>query len=444
MPADIAPAPAEAEVRLMSTLLIAMDRAPSARRIDVDGRLHLDVSHISKANVCPYYGREIPGWRQLGLDPKRIYRLLRDPAELARAAETFNNIPILSQHVPVHALDDDGHQPGLVVGSTGTDALFTHPYLDNSLVIWARDAIAGIQSNRKRELSSAYRYTPDMTAGTYDGLPYDGVMRDIIGNHVALVIEGRAGPDVVVGDGMMKLTSRTALMISGAVAAIIRPKLAADAKVDISDALDGVDAASFAMDGAPKTIAGKVIELAEPHLAEDEKIDADALEASIAAVQPVALAEDSIADPKPAPKPKAKPKKAPKVAADGGTTEEDDDGDEDDTPAMDADTVKRMIADAEKRGADRAAAIDTAKADVKPFVGDVIGQDSAEAIYLLALDQAGYDKTALEGAPLAALKAMVAKLPKPGDTSALAQDRRFTGESVLAKVVPDLPELIRS
>ena len=51
-----------------------------------------------------------------------------------------------------------------------------------------------------RELSCAYRYTPDFTPGKYEGTPYDFVMRAIRGNHVALVEEGRAGPDVVVAD----------------------------------------------------------------------------------------------------------------------------------------------------------------------------------------------------------------------------------------------------
>ena len=99
----------------MTTLLIAMDRA-TVRRVDADGRLHLESSNISKANVCPYYGQEIPGWEALGLDPEKTYMLLRDPDELAQAAPMFNNIPILSEHVPVHAFDDDGHQADLVVG----------------------------------------------------------------------------------------------------------------------------------------------------------------------------------------------------------------------------------------------------------------------------------------------------------------------------------------
>ena len=60
--------------------------------------------------------------------------------------------------------------------------------------------VVGIESDEQRELSAAYRYRADMTPGTYQGARYDGVMRDIRANHVALVATGRAGSDVVVGD----------------------------------------------------------------------------------------------------------------------------------------------------------------------------------------------------------------------------------------------------
>jgi len=183
--------------RATTTLRLALDRA-TVRRYDEDGRLHVSIAKISKANICEYLGREIPDWQSFGLSADRLYRLFRDPAELAKGAPTFNNLPILSQHVPVDAAD---HRPDLVVGSTGTDARFSSPYLTNSLVVWSATAIRSIESGSKRELSSAYRYRADMTPGTSpDGEAYDGVMRDIVGNHVALVKEGRAGSDVVVGD----------------------------------------------------------------------------------------------------------------------------------------------------------------------------------------------------------------------------------------------------
>lgn len=175
---------------------LALDRA-TVRRYDADGRLHVAIANISKGNVCEYLGREIPDWQSLGLAGDRVYRLFRDPAELAKGARTFNNLPVLSQHVPVDAAD---HRPDLVVGSTGSDCRFVVPYLQSSLVVWAQSAIDGIESCAKRELSSAYRYRPIMEPGTYDGQRYDGRMIDIVGNHVALVAEGRAGADVVVGD----------------------------------------------------------------------------------------------------------------------------------------------------------------------------------------------------------------------------------------------------
>lgn len=180
----------------VTTDRLAMDR-DTVRQKDEDGRLKVERANISKAVVNPYLGREIPGWEALGLDPGKTYRLLRHPDELARAAPTFNALPLLDTHVPSTAWD---HPFGKVVGTTGTDAAFQPPYLTNSLAVWTADAIAGIEDGSQKELSCGYRYDPDMTPGTYEGQPYDGVMRNLKGNHVALVKEGRAGPDVVVGD----------------------------------------------------------------------------------------------------------------------------------------------------------------------------------------------------------------------------------------------------
>jgi len=177
----------------------AFDDNESQRSLDKDGRLHVAISPISKANICPYIGHEIPGYQELGLEADKVYKLLRDPRELAKAVPTFNGIQILQKHIPVNSED---HQPYDVIGATGTDANFAHPYLTNSLHIWPQFAINDIDKKVKHQLSSAYRYTPDMTPGTYEGEPYDGVMRDIVGNHVALVEEGRAGDDVAVSDAL--------------------------------------------------------------------------------------------------------------------------------------------------------------------------------------------------------------------------------------------------
>nr|DAL40978.1 MAG TPA_asm: hypothetical protein [Caudoviricetes sp.] len=426
----------------MTTLLLAMDRA-TVRRRDANGYMHVEVSNISKANVCPYYGSEIPGWQEMGLQADRLYQLYRDPDELARGAETFNNVPLLSQHVPV--IPEDGLPEDLIIGSTGTDAGFDGTYLRNSLVVWSAEYQEAIEDGRQRELSCGYRYRADMTAGTTpEGLRYDGVMRDIMGNHVALVIEGRAGPDVVVGDDVMKLKSRTALMISGALQSHIRPLLAADAKVDLAPVLIACDAASLAKDGSARKLAGKVAELVKPHLAADKALDADALAAAIGAVTPLALDEDKIAeDEDDDDKDDVKGEDEDPEAKEAEDEDKDDDDDKD-VKGMDAASVRKLIADAEQRGARRVAAMDQAKADVAPLVGEVVGMDSAEAIYRFALDSVGFEKSATAKAPLATLKAMVAR-EADRKAAPMAQDRRIpaTG-SKLAAIVGDLPTMIRS
>jgi hypothetical protein len=161
----------------------------------------LAVANISKAAVNGYLGREIPDWQALGLDPSREYQLLRPATSSQEQPQPSTICRYFRSNVPVDVSD---HRPDLVVGSSATDARFVAPYLQNSLVIWTAGAIAGVVSGKQRELSSAYRYRAVMEGGTYDGVRHDGRMVEIIGNHVALVAEGRAGSDVVVGDAGLR------------------------------------------------------------------------------------------------------------------------------------------------------------------------------------------------------------------------------------------------
>ena len=176
---------------------LAFDRSASARRMDENGYMHVASSHITKATVNPYYGAEIPGWEAAGLDPQKVYQGLRDPQELQKSLPTWAGLPL---HIEHHVDSADDPQKLTRVGSVGTDVRWEAPYVDAPLTVWDRQAITAIEDGSFRELSCAYRYTPDFTPGVYEGAPYDFVMRDIRGNHVALVEEGRAGPDVVVAD----------------------------------------------------------------------------------------------------------------------------------------------------------------------------------------------------------------------------------------------------
>lgn len=401
---------------------LAFDRA-TVRRTDAWGRLHVMVSNISKANVCPYYGREIPNGEALGLIPDKIYRLLRDPDELRAAAATFNNLPLMIVHKAQTAA---APQKQLIVGSTGTDAVFEAPYLRNSLVIWDEQAIAGIETEEQKELSCGYRYVADMTPGEYLGEPHDGVMRQIVGNHVTLVTEGRAGADVVVGDAALQpkqeirqmaikttaLGSRMALLVQGAVAAYLTPKLAADAQIDLSPVLTGVNRGNFKAQKA--SIASGLAKATKGKLAQDATLD-DVTELldTLDTVESGAEDEDDLdaedEDEPEKPGEDEDPEKKP--GEDGEPTVEPKPKAADEEPvtkeAMDA-AIARATTAATAATVTRMNDIAEAKRVVRPFIGEIDGaMDSAAAVYKLALDHAQVDLT---GVPASAYGAMAKSL----------------------------------
>lgn len=178
--------------------ILAFDYA-SSRAYDADGHLRVTQTPISMAAVSPYYGEEIPEHRALGLDPGKVYHLLRDPAELEKAAASFSGKPLLYGHVPITA-DDHDHMS--TVGAL-SNVTWRSPKLYADLSCWTRQAIDGIESNAQKQLSASYRYTADMRPGTFNGRAYDGRMVGISGNHVALVPAGRNGADCVVHDAAL-------------------------------------------------------------------------------------------------------------------------------------------------------------------------------------------------------------------------------------------------
>lgn len=258
-----------------SKIILALDK-DSVRSLSADGHMHVAVSNISKAAVNPYVGREIPNWEGLGLDPDKIYKLLRDPDELAKAADTFNGKPILMTHRGVNSKD---HPYEITIGSTGTDAVFDAPFLKNSLVLWPQSGIDVVESGDQREISCGYRYTADMTPGVYEGQSYDGVMRDIIANHVAIVKEGRAGRDVVVGDSneevskMSKkvLLNTASLATIGLVSTFLAPRLALDAKpLNLAAAIGAVDLKSKT---ARADLVTAITNVTKDRMAKDASLD---------------------------------------------------------------------------------------------------------------------------------------------------------------------------
>jgi len=154
---------------------------------DHDGRLHLSSdTPIFVAGVATHLGSEIPGHRALGLDPERRYRLLRHPDELARAAPTFNMLPVTARPL---AVTPDACPPGAIVGMISNRPRWANGAIRNGVSLWTRRAIDALA--RDHQLSATYRHRVDMTPGEYRGRRYDGVLRDIVANSMSLVRESR-------------------------------------------------------------------------------------------------------------------------------------------------------------------------------------------------------------------------------------------------------------
>ncbi|HBV2269843.1 TPA: DUF2213 domain-containing protein [Klebsiella pneumoniae] len=369
---------------------LAFDRA-SVRTIDANGRLQISRTNISKANVNAYYGREIPGSEELGLEPNKLYRLWRHPDELRKAAKTFNNIPVLSKHIPDFPNDPPNE---FRVGVTHSNAEFDGTYLTVGMSIWDNSAIAGIESGEQRELSASYKYVADMTPGvTPDGEPYDGVMRDIFGNHEALVPDGRAGPDVLVADSLPPELNHMRKHKAEAIRATLKPLLAQDADLEAE-----VRKALLALDEAEKK------DEEENKTADDEDDDEKDKKKT-------ADDEDDEED---------KDKKK---------TAEDEDDEEDDKVSKTAmDSAIRLAADsATKKAAENFRKIREAEQVVRPLIGDVVAMDSAEDVYRTALEQSGVD---IAGVHPSAYPAMVkmAISQKENSRPVIAQDSASVSE----------------
>ena len=414
-----------------------MDKAAfdfTARTYDNVGRLHINRSHISKACVNPYYGREIPGSEALGLDPDKIYYLLRDPEELKKAASTFERIPILSKHVPVSAEDLPTE---LIVGSVGSDVEFLYPYLDADTSYWDATAIAGIETDQVREHSCAYHYTPVMSPGTFEGVRYDGVMTEIKGNHLALVEAGRAGSEVLAADSKLGELPMKQTKLGKALTVALTtafPKLGAKLAQDSALGKLIGEARHTTFDKAEATKQILALDAEAPK--EQVKAVMDAL-VDVDDPEPTKKQDEEGESAKDCKECGGKDSKHAKDCKIGKDAEEDED-EEDKKAAKDKKGAKDKKVAKDQTGEEKAmwaqmkkdgmadtqndsamdAAIDLkvnafkvqlreadeARREVRPVVGEVIAQDSAEQIYGFALDHMKVERKGVTGVP--ALKAL--------------------------------------
>jgi len=195
--------PGVAEAIQAAQIVGAMDR----REIDTNGWPEIKDNPISKVGVFDYRGAQltVPNHQRdaVTLDPDKMYRVYRPAAELGsnETVNSFKLLPWIDNHAMLGREEDGLTRPEEkgVQGVIGEDVYFDHPTLFGNLKLFSSAMADSIEAGKK-DLSCGYRCDYDWTPGTFEGQPYDCVQRNIRGNHVALVNQGRMGPEVAVMD----------------------------------------------------------------------------------------------------------------------------------------------------------------------------------------------------------------------------------------------------
>lgn len=355
----------------------AMDK--SARSYDKNGHLLVDKTIITKAAVNPYLGSSIPRWKELGLDPNKEYMLLRDPEELRKSLDTFKGLQLLKRHIPVDASQPEKES---TIGSIGTDiTMDDEGRVWSSLRVFDQEGIDYIESKALGELSAGYAYDAVMKSGTFNGVPYDGIMTNIHGNHVAIVERGRIGSDAIIADSIEgQLMAKNVVLKKGSLAKL-REQLGMDSAEDLKKVILAVHG-SLALDEDDKK--------AEDEDEEDKKAEDE---------DDVEIVEDSDDD-KQTQADKDNESEAMRLKAREKREEKDRDEDkkqaQDSAIAMDA---------AVKTAKSEMMAVFKAMKDVEPIVG-VLAMDAfedAHGFYEYAAKKAGHKTEGINTAGLAAL-----------------------------------------
>lgn len=122
----------------------------------------------------------------------------RPPEEVFKqeTLESFAMSPLTQDHPKTFVTTDNWRD--VAVGTVGDTVVKDGAFVKASLLVTDAAAIKALESGDKRQVSCGYTCDLDATPGEWKGQHYDCVQRNIVGNHVALVTRGRAGPEVSV------------------------------------------------------------------------------------------------------------------------------------------------------------------------------------------------------------------------------------------------------
>lgn len=170
-----------------------LEPSATAREEDHNGYISVLKNPITRAGVFQYKGAILPG-----ADPGRVYNVLRPPEELAspETLKSFMGLPLFDEHEMVGGKFPRGAEERGVHGCTLENVTFDGRDVLASLRIFSRTMKRLIEAGKKA-LSLGYHCKFEKSAGEFEGMPYNYIQRNIRGNHLALVTQGRSGTEVL-------------------------------------------------------------------------------------------------------------------------------------------------------------------------------------------------------------------------------------------------------
>lgn len=169
---------------------------------DTNGFWEIKHNPISKVGVFPYMGRSISD----ECEPNKVYYVYRPATTLSQSVDTWDNPPkpFINDHEMLgegFSKIDDRPVQGVI-----HNPIFEDDVLYADISVYSEDLKDKIE-NGKKELSLGYFCKYRKEKGIYKGQTYDYIQEDMVGNHIALVDNGRCGSDVKVFDSKCTMDS---------------------------------------------------------------------------------------------------------------------------------------------------------------------------------------------------------------------------------------------
>jgi hypothetical protein len=197
-----------------------------------DGYL-VTAARFARTGIYEYAGRD------LGKPEKDIVRVYRPEDEVFSqdAMASFAHRPITNDHP--EGMVDAANWKREAVGFTDGRVARDGDFVVIPMMVTDKAAIEDVDAG-KQELSAGYSCDIDFSSGQTDsGEQYDAVMRNIRGNHIAIVDRGRAGSECRIGDSFDQETHEMSELRKILLDSIGISIMANDQAVDALTKLDG-------------------------------------------------------------------------------------------------------------------------------------------------------------------------------------------------------------